>query len=393
MKFAILILLFLFSHTTYSQNSDDLIFQSYLAHISAANSSLRLNEKAEAKRWIENAPQKFRGWEWNYLNNRIDWSSLTFNTGEITPTKISYSNNGNYFAFGDLNGTIHIHDAKNLNELKRFDGHLNTVYSAKFIQNDSKLISCSRDTTIRVWDFYTGKELWQTKTGGRGLADVDVSPDGKLIVFCSWYINQKGISGFIQLYDLEKREKIWQTEHNTHPLVVIKFSPDGKKFAVGSWEWQVSVWDLNDLSKPKIFDFNDVQTYSAIDDIAFSPDSKKIAAATKNTTPRIWDIDSGKLEFELQGHQKPVYAITYSKDGSKIYTSGDDAVIMIWDASTGKRLNKIFGHEDKVHSMTVSPNGNELLTASRDNTIRKWRTENGSGFLNAKGRNQISTYA
>ena len=44
-------------------------YQSYLAHISAANSSLRLNEKKEANRWLKNAPLKYRGWEWNYLNN------------------------------------------------------------------------------------------------------------------------------------------------------------------------------------------------------------------------------------------------------------------------------------------------------------------------------------
>lgn len=66
-------------------------YQSYLAHISAANSSLRLNEKTEAKRWLENAPQKFRGWEWNYLNKRIDESVVKFELKDDAPTKISHS--------------------------------------------------------------------------------------------------------------------------------------------------------------------------------------------------------------------------------------------------------------------------------------------------------------
>lgn len=388
----ILILILSIISINYSQTTDSLRYQSYLAHISAANSSLRLNEKAEAKRWLENAPAEYRGWEWNYLINRIDGSIADYNLKDITPTKITYSKNGKYVAFGDLTGIIHIHNAESLQEVKQIYGHSNTVYSVKFMDDDSKLISCSRDTTIRVWDINSGKELWQTKTGGRGLADVDISPDGKLIVYCSWYFNKSGVSGFIQLYDVEKKEKIWLTEHNTHPLVVVRFSPDGKKFAVGSWEWQVSVWDLNDLHQPKIYDYNDVKSYSAVDDIAFSPNGKQIAAATKNTTPRVWDIETGKLLFELRGHQKPVYSIAYSKDGSKIFTSGDDAMIMIWDAKSGKQINKIFGHDEKVHSTAFSPDGNYFVTASNDRTIRKWESAFGSEFTDAKGRNESSIY-
>lgn len=38
-------------------------YQSHLAHVAAANASLRLNEAAEAKRWLAAAPEKYRNWE------------------------------------------------------------------------------------------------------------------------------------------------------------------------------------------------------------------------------------------------------------------------------------------------------------------------------------------
>ncbi|MFZ1292513.1 MAG: hypothetical protein WAR79_20655 [Melioribacteraceae bacterium] len=98
----------------FAQPKSDLQYRSYLAHIAAANSSLRLNEKSEANKWIENAPKDFRGWEWNYLKNRIDQSSAKFDLKEITPTKISYSKNGKYFVFGDLHGNIHIYNSETL---------------------------------------------------------------------------------------------------------------------------------------------------------------------------------------------------------------------------------------------------------------------------------------
>ena len=134
-------------------------YQSYLAHISAANSSLRLNEKKEAKRWLEKAPEKFRGWEWNYLNNRIDGSIAKLELKNDSPTKISYSNNGKFIAFGDTKGIIHILYPKTFTEIKQISGHLNSVYSVKFSPDNTKLISCSRDTTIRIWDFNSGTEI------------------------------------------------------------------------------------------------------------------------------------------------------------------------------------------------------------------------------------------
>jgi WD40 repeat protein len=289
-------------------------YQSYLAHISAANSSLRLNEKKEAKRWLNNAPEKFRGWEWNYLNKKIDGSLKTFNPGKETPTRISYSNDGMYLAFGDTKGVVRILNSQTLKEVKQLIGHQNSIYSVRFSPDDTKLISCSRDTTIRIWKFKSGKEIGSIKTEGRGLADVDISPDGKKLVYCSWYMKENGVNGFINLYDFETKEKVWTTDYNTHPLVAVRFSPDGKRFAVGSWEENVSLWNLDNLNSPTILDFGDVKEYSAVDDIAISPDGKFIASATKNTTPRIWDIETGESTIILSHFTNPIYQTRFYPD-------------------------------------------------------------------------------
>lgn len=51
------IIFFMFVLTCFSlpQKDIDFRYQSYLAHISATNASLRLNEKVEAERWLQNA--------------------------------------------------------------------------------------------------------------------------------------------------------------------------------------------------------------------------------------------------------------------------------------------------------------------------------------------------
>jgi len=110
----------------------DIEYQSYLAHISAANSSLRLIEKKEAKHWLENVPKQYRGGEWNYLNNRIDGSVAKFELKDDAPTKICYSNDGKFIFFGDTKGIIHVHRTQTLDEVKQIMEHLNSVYLLKF---------------------------------------------------------------------------------------------------------------------------------------------------------------------------------------------------------------------------------------------------------------------
>jgi COMPASS component SWD3 len=41
--------------------------------------------------------------------------------------------------------------------LKEFNGHTEGVVSIALINNEKELISCSMDSTIRIWDIETGK--------------------------------------------------------------------------------------------------------------------------------------------------------------------------------------------------------------------------------------------
>src|SRR5262245_31274556 len=61
-KFFLLVTLALASTITHAQSAS-VEYQSYLAHIAAASTSLRLHDTAAAKRWLASAPDKYRDWE------------------------------------------------------------------------------------------------------------------------------------------------------------------------------------------------------------------------------------------------------------------------------------------------------------------------------------------
>ncbi len=377
-------LLFLLSMEVHPQS-----VTGYEACINAASSFLRLDETASAAKWLDRVPASARTWEWNVLKNQTDRSSTSIKLEDAVPTRLALNSEGTLLAFGDSKGKIRILDAKTLTPEKLIFAHSSSVYSVKFSADGKYLASCSRDTTISIWETGSYTEVLRIKTAGRGLADIDFSPDGATILHCSWYMNE-GVKGIVTLYDTKTGEVKWRTEHNTHPLVKAEFAPDGRSFGIGSWEWNVAVWNLDSLSaEPRIFDFNDVESYSAVDDFCFSPNGKYLAAATKNNTPRVWEVATGKPVHELKGHHKSVLAIDWSPDGKQIFTAGDEGTVLVWSAETGQPLMKLRGHLDRIGSLAVHPAGSPLYSAASDSSIKLWDIERSLPFSDHKVRNQF----
>ena len=370
--------------------------QSYLAHVAAASASLRLNEPVEARRWIDSAPSEWRGWEYQYLSASLDQSLGLFDSLSVRPLSQDYSRDGKLLAVACEDSTIRIYDVETRKIISELRGHKDIVYSAKFFAGGDKILSCSRDSTLRIWNL-NGEVITEANAGGQGLQSADLNPAGDKIVYSSWKRTPAGVAGIVSLWDAGTLAKLWETEFGDKPIVIVRFSPDGSHFAVGTWGWKVAVWNTETPGEPKVFNLDDVPTYSSIDDIAFSPDGTKIAAASKNGTPRVWNIETGEKLLDLHGHKQPVMSIAFSVDGSQIYTGGNDASIAIWDTQTGIRLARLFGHSDAVNSIefrqiekisdtTQFPNAGQFTTTSADHTIRIWNAETGLEFQNPAGR-------
>lgn len=372
-----------------AQSPDSASYQSYLAHVAAASASLRLNETAEAKRWLAATPVSYRGWEWEYLSARSDNSLASTALSDALPSRVSWSADGMQIILPMSDGSIRFLDATTLTQDRSILGHTSVVYDAR-MSTDGRLVSCARGGLIRCCDVATGDSLWAVQGGGQGLADVDFSPDGKQVAYSSWIRSDSGVVGIVSRWDATSGAKLWSTEFGDKPIVVCRFSPDGKHLAVGTWGWRVAVWTLDSQDPPRELDFDDVVAYSAIDDISWTPDSKAILSATKNGTPRVWEIETGKLRFELRGHTRPVASVACSPDGARFYTGGDDGTIKIWSTIDGGLVSTLYGHTNEVRSLSVRASDGRLASYSIDKSIRVWDGTHGSEFSDMSARNRFN---
>lgn len=363
-------------------NESDAQYQSYLSHLAAANSALRLHETSEAKRWLTQTPGDRSTWEWRWLRRQSDTSLRRFDTGTWSPVRVEYSPDGDRIAIAGGDGKVRILGSEDLAVRLEIETGLEAVYAARFNADGSRIATCNRDGKIAVWSATTGERVWEQSSGGEGLADLAWHPRGEQLAFVSWFRGPKTVLGLVSMWNAATGERTWNCEFGVKPIVVVKFSPDGSKLAAGTWDGIVGIWDSTTLAPPQELNFQDLANYSAIDDIAFSPDGERLAAASKNGSPRIWNLKSGEIERDLRGHGGAVFATAFA-DRSILFSGGTDGVVGVWDTTRGELVDRFFGHDNRIASIAVRPNGRELATCSADRTIRVWKLATDDSFEDA----------
>ena len=80
-------------------------------------------------------------------------------------------------------------------------GHTSFVHTCSFSPDGARIVSGSRDKTLKIWDAQTGQEIY-TLIGHTDVVETcSFSPDGSRIVSGSW-------DGILKIWDTETREEI-----------------------------------------------------------------------------------------------------------------------------------------------------------------------------------------
>lgn len=229
--------------------------------------------------------------------------------------------------------TLLILDADNGKLLSTMTGHLDIIYDAVFSKDGKLLITGSQDSTARVWDVLSGRQLDSTK-----LEDWVTAA----------HFNQDATKG---LLSTDKEVRVWDWRRHSFSV----------QFTLPS--------DYSLLSA----DFS-------------SDDRFIITTANTSGFVRIYDARTGRGLFELHGdtpfssgiemrsdNLMECYAINPNR--TLIATGRGDGLIQVWDFHTGKLLYDLKGHTDLVHAVTFSPDSRFILSLSKDNTSKWWNIE------------------
>jgi WD40 repeat protein len=360
-------------------------FQSYQAHIGAANHAIMLHETADAVHWLQQAPIELRGWEWHYLNKKIAQaeSGLGLETADVQ--QLSMSPNGLWLASINKNKTIRLNEVESGKEIWSFLDEALLPQSLSFHPQSSLLAVAFSKHTVKILNAMTGKEQLTLQGKGRGITAVAFSPNGKEIASASWNMTkERGVWGIVEIWDSQTGTLLKQLEYGEKPLVSIAYSPDGQYLAVGSWEVQktVALWNTTSWAAAELLSSEEDGQYKAVQSIQFSPDSRLLAAGGKDGKIRVWNVQTKQRIATLGGlgvgHTKWINSIGFSPDGLSLLSASTDQTIRIWDLHKREEKAVLLAHTNSVKSLAFAPNGEVLFSAGHPE-IKRWNLSKFAG--------------
>jgi WD40 repeat protein len=254
----------------------------------------------------------------NINNLKQDSLRLEGHTGDIT--SIAFSPDGQLLATGvkywnanpPNDDTARIWDLNTGRPIHELSPRENQVYSVAFSPDGSLLATAY--SSINIIDIWSVKRTLSGHTDA--IDEVDFSPDGNLVATGSF-------DSTIKIWQTQTGKELKELRNHTSNVEDVAFSPDGELIASGSSDHTTRIWDVASGRQVHV-----LQHYLNVNKIAFTPDGKRLFTACTYGTAKIWDVRSGRAILELRAILDRYPSMAISSDGRFIAVgAGHDAVI------------------------------------------------------------------
>ncbi|CAD6619869.1 HN1_G0053440.mRNA.1.CDS.1 [Saccharomyces cerevisiae] len=274
---------------------------------------------------------------------------------------------------GSYDSTIGIWDLFTGKLIRRLSGHSDGVKTLYF--DDRKLITGSLDKTIRVWNYITGECI----STYRGHSDSVLSVDSYQKVI---------VSG-----SADKTVKVWHVESRTcytlrgHTEWVncVKLHPKSFSCFSCSDDTTIRMWDIRTNSCLKVFRGHVGQVQKIIpltikDVENLATDNTSDGSSPQDDPTMTDDADESDT---LSNEQETVLDenIPYP---THLLSCGLDNTIKLWDVKTGKCIRTQFGHVEGVWD--IAADNFRIISGSHDGSIKVWDLQSGKCMHTFNGR-------
>lgn len=288
-----------------------------------------------------------------------------------------------------------------------FVGHTDSVYCCQF--DEDKIITGSRDRTIRVWDLnppfacrmviggpyarpnrpvndaplethptntiHQGRSLNGT---ARGDAIYHVPSDFHTAsILCLQFDKQIMVTGSSDhtclVWDMKTFEPIQRLVH--HQAGVLDVCMDDEYIISCSKDSQICVWSRKDFTLIKALTghrgpVNAVQLREI-------KGRKLLVSASGDGLAKIWDLKKLEVQMSFNSQDRGLAAVEFSDDGNYVLAGGNDQVIYKFDAQHASLEHTFRGHTSLVRSLFLDSANARVVSGSYDQGIRVYDFKNG----------------
>jgi S1-C subfamily serine protease len=270
-----------------------------------------------------------------------------------------------------------------MREVRRLPGHTDEVMEVAVSPHGERLVSGSFDSTVRVWDAVSGRQLHLLKGHKGEVTAVAISPDGRRAL-------SGGADQILRLWDIENGKVLNQYRGHGDWIFAIAFTPDGRR-AISAGGGRIAraggnaqfhsgydrdIW-VRDLETGKV-----VARWHGhdgiIDALCISHDGRFALSSSSDKTARLWEVESGRELKSFPGQQELDLHATFSPDGNSAIVASSASLIRVFEVPGGRERLLLRGHTQTVDSFAVSPDSRVLISGSySERMFRIWDLRSG----------------
>ncbi|CAH8562581.1 unnamed protein product [Dicrocoelium dendriticum] len=257
------------------------------------------------------------------------WNGLTFNFETILQAHESqircmkWSHNDEWLLTADHSGYVKYWQA-NMNNVEMYQAHKEPIRGVSFCPFDNKFVTCSDDSTVRIWDFHRCAEERVLRGHGSDVRSVAWHPTLSLLISGSKDAQQP-----IKLWDPKTGESVITLYIHKNTCTDVSWNDNGNWFLTASRDHLIKLFDLRNLK-------SELQTF--------------------------------------RGHKRDVMRVAWHPFHECLFASGSaDGSIFYWLAGTDTELGAVENaHESMIWSLAWHPFGHILVSGANDFATKFW---------------------
>jgi F-box and WD-40 domain protein 1/11 len=258
-----------------------------------------------------------------------------------------------------------------------FSGHTDSVYCCQF--DEDKIITGSRDRTVRVWDLNFPYKCRKV-IGGPAARPQLPANEASLEVHPEHTIhNAPTVNG------TPEGNAIFHIPEDYHSASILCLQFDSEILVTGSSDSTCIVWDIHTFQP-----IHRLRHHTAgVLDVCF--DETFIISCSKDNNVCVWSRKTGDLITVLTGHKGPVNAVQLREiNGHKLLVSASgDGFSKLWDLARFEEVRKFESQDRGLAAVEFSDDGKHVLAGGNDQVIYKYDVTSAKVVLQFKGHTNL----
>lgn len=278
------------------------------------------------------------------------------------PETTCFTDDDKFVCIGSKDNIIYVWNIIKPGSPQKLLGHKDGIVTLKSI-NFQTIISCSTDSTLKIWDLQTYSEK-STLSGHTSWINTLILSNNK----------EHAISGSgdftVRLWDLQKQIEINCFKGHTGEIYALAINNLDTILASGSQDKTVRVWNL----KQKTLEYIQDCHISFVRYVVIPKDSNLVIGISY----KMLNVDNfvdKRQEVSLEGHSKSISCIAITEDGNYIFSAGFDKTIKMWDIDEKEDKICMHNHTGSVSCLLVTNNNLYFVSGGWDSLVIVWTTK------------------